>query len=483
DYNNRPWQNYINQIEEVVIGDGILSISEDAFYNMPALSKVTIGKNVKTIGLYAFSYCPEIKTMSIPESVTDIKDCAFKGNCFERFSVDSANPRFFDNEDNLYYYNDEGNVVLMSYASGKTDTEFEIASNVYAINDSAIYGCDSLTTVTIPGSVRYIALYQFEECGNLKAIEVAENNPNYFSVDGVLFEQNSSGTALFKYPEAKTSASYTVQNNVTTIASAAFYYSRNLKSVKMPDSVKYINSYAFENCSNLSSVELGAKVENIEYNAFYHDKALKSVYIPKSIDYIGDYAFGYYWDDEEYTEKKVDGFKVYYAKGTSAASYIETFCDYWGLTKVPVKLSAASVSLKAGGTKTLKANAGTVKSWVSNKKSVATVKNGKVTALKKGTATITAKLYDGSVITSKITVKTSPKLSKSSVTVKKNKTVSVKITGKASGIKNVYTNTKYAKITSAKTATTLKVKGLKKGTTTLKVKVNGVVLKLKVNVK
>ena len=48
---------------------------------------------------------------------------------------------------------------------------------------------------------------------------------------------------------------------------------------------------------------------------------------------------------------------------------------------------------------------------------------------------------------------------------------------------NSYLNTKIAKITSAKTATTLTVKGIKKGITTLKVTVNGVVLKLGVIVK
>jgi hypothetical protein len=59
----------------------------------------------------------------------------------------------------------------------------------------------------------------------------------------------------------------------------------------------------------------------------------------------------------------------------------------------------------------------------------------------------------------------------------------VKITGKASGVKNSYTNTKYAKITSKKTASAIRVRGLKKGSSTLKIKVNGVTLKLKVKVK
>ncbi len=147
------------------------------------------------------------------------------------------------------------------------------------------------------------------------------------------------------------------------------------------------------------------------------------------------------------------------------------------------KLSAKTASLNAGKTITLKVSNGTANTWLSSETSVATVKNGKITALKKGTAMVYALLKDGRYLSCKVSVKTSPKLSKSSVTVNKGKTVKVKITGKASSVKNVYTNTKTAKITSKNTATSLVVKGLKKGSTTLKVKVNGVVLKLKVKVK
>ena len=66
--------------------------------------------------------------------------------------------------------------------------------------------------------------------------------------------------------------------------------------------------------------------------------------------------------------------------------------------------------------------------------------------------------------------------------MKKGKTKSVTITGKASTVNNVYTNTKIAIIISKSSASTIKVKGLKKGSTTLKLRVNGVVLKLKVKV-
>lgn len=146
-------------------------------------------------------------------------------------------------------------------------------------------------------------------------------------------------------------------------------------------------------------------------------------------------------------------------------------------------LSPKKISLKAGKTKTLKVKNGKVKSWKTSKKSIAKVSKGKVIALKKGSATITAVLKNGKKLTCKVKVTTSPKLSKKTITVKLKKTKKIKIIGKAKGYKNKYKNTKVARVASKKTSKTLKIKGLKKGKTTLKITVNGVKLKLKVKVK
>lgn len=133
-------------------------------------------------------------------------------------------------------------------------------------------------------------------------------------------------------------------------------------------------------------------------------------------------------------------------------------------------------------------NAETVTFASANTKVATVDEKGVVTGLKKGTAKITV-TADGVKTTFKIKVTTNPQLTLKgkavkAVQVKKNKTVKLKLTGKVKTIKNVYTNTAKAKITSGKNATVIKVKALKKGTTTLKVKVNGVkTLKLKVKVK
>ncbi len=153
---------------------------------------------------------------------------------------------------------------------------------------------------------------------------------------------------------------------------------------------------------------------------------------------------------------------------------------------VQVTASATTVAynLKAGETVNVNNIREKIAGWSSSNQKIARVdKNGKVTALKKGNATITATLKSGQKLDYNVTVNNNPKLSKKTITIKKGETAKVKIKGKAPEVKNKYKNTKYAKITSKRTENTIKIKGLKKGKTTLKVWVNGKLLKLKVIVK
>ena len=163
---------------------------------------------------------------------------------------------------------------------------------------------------------------------------------------------------------------------------------------------------------------------------------------------------------------------------------------------IPIKpsLNYTSTGLKAGKTVTLKVKGGTVESWKSSKAAVATVDSkGVVTALKKGTATITATLKDGTKLTSKIVVRSNPtikigkKAFKASTTykVKKGKALKVKITGKASSVNNAYSTSKKAVakvITTSKKASTVNIKGFKAGSAKVTIKVNGVAFKIKVKV-
>lgn len=133
------------------------------------------------------------------------------------------------------------------------------------------------------------------------------------------------------------------------------------------------------------------------------------------------------------------------------------------------------LSIKAGKSVTPSMGMDNIKKWTSSNTKIAKVnKKGVVIALQKGKTTITAINKNGFSRSCVLTVTTSPKLSKTNIVVNKGKCANIKILGKAKLINNKYTNSKSAKIISSSKTSNLKVKGIRKGKSTLKIKVNGV---------
>ena len=250
DYNNVYYGYSLNMLT-VKIEAGVTTIGNEAFLNCSSLTSVTIPNSVTTIGLRAFDGCRSLTSVTIPNSVTTIRECAFD-SCYSLTSV-------------------------------------KIGNSVTTIGDCAFRYCNSLTSVTIPNSVTTIGVGAFDGCRSLTSIDVASGNLNYSSKDGVLFDKNKS--TLIQYPIGNKRTEYTIPNSVTTIGSYAFDDCSNLTSVTIPNSVTTIGKYAFSDCSGLTSVTIGNSVTTIGGHAFSGCSGLTSVTIPNSVTTIGEYAF------------------------------------------------------------------------------------------------------------------------------------------------------------------------------------------------
>ena len=78
---------------------------------------------------------------------------------------------------------------------------------------------------------------------------------------------------------------------VTSIGSYAFEDCTSLTSVVIPNSVTSIGGVAFYNCTSLTSVVIPNSVTSIEFSAFNKCRGLTSIEIPNSVTSIGSYAF------------------------------------------------------------------------------------------------------------------------------------------------------------------------------------------------
>jgi len=85
--------------------------------------------------------------------------------------------------------------------------------------------------------------------------------------------------------------SVTIPNSVISIGYRAFYECRNLTSLNIPDSVVNIGEYAFSFCNSLKSITVPKNVIYIEESAFAECASLTSVTIGNSVKSIGDRAF------------------------------------------------------------------------------------------------------------------------------------------------------------------------------------------------
>jgi len=166
-----------------------------------------------------------------------------------------------------------------------------IANSVTAIEEEAFRGT-GLTSIDIPASVKsiYIGFSQdaFSGCADLVSINVAPDNTEYSSEDGVLF--NKDKTALLLYPMGK-KGEYKIPGSVKAIGHRAFDGNLNITSITIPGSVESISTEAFAACDNLISVTIEEGVKSIKYLAFWGCDNLKYVTIPRSVTDISSKAF------------------------------------------------------------------------------------------------------------------------------------------------------------------------------------------------
>jgi len=78
-----PWGTYCQDIQTVIIEDGVTSIGSYTFYNCNSLTSASIPNSVTSIGSYSFSKCTGLTSITIPNSVTSIGEFAFFGCIYE----------------------------------------------------------------------------------------------------------------------------------------------------------------------------------------------------------------------------------------------------------------------------------------------------------------------------------------------------------------------------------------------------------------
>ena len=219
-----------NQTEEVKYIDKWLVDSDNSVTDV-AVKDGTVG-----ISCGAFSYCGQLKNISIPNSVKYVGGKAFY-NCISLTNV------------------------VLPYG-------------ITNIGASTFSGCESLAGVTIPDSVTSIGEQAFLNTALLKNQTTTEKYVGKWVIDWDSDVKN-----------------VTIKNGTVGIADHAFERKTSLESITIPDSVEYIGVYAFLDCWELKQVNMPESMTAIGDCAFYGCDSIDSVIVPKGVTQIGDWVF------------------------------------------------------------------------------------------------------------------------------------------------------------------------------------------------
>ena len=183
----------------------------------------------------------------------------------------------------------DGGIAINKYVGNDTEviipeeveTDERVKFQVVRIHDTAFVYNSKPTSITIPGSITSIGAtitgHAFYGCDNLEEIIVLEDNMNYSSDNGVLFDKSKS--VLNAFPEGKTSSSYIIPDSVKTIRTHAFMRCNKLLSVTIPESVETIEKDVFSECDNLTiHCSSGSYNSNsFPYDSFSNEEIMSAI--------------------------------------------------------------------------------------------------------------------------------------------------------------------------------------------------------------
>lgn len=349
---------YMGSAETVVFpseinGAPVKSLGGDTglFAHPDKVKKVLIPSGVENIS-GEFSGCENLSEIVLPDTLNSISEYVF---C-----------------DTAYYKNDEnwengvlyiGNYLIDGKKQLKTSQKDEYGDFIYTIErrangditvkngtlciaDSAFYECDTVTSVYLPDSVKYIGMSAFSQCFNLNEARLSENleelcfclfedceslnsitlpksitridssafertgiynnEKNWENgalyIDDVLIDVNGDisseytvkdGTRIiagdaFIYSEV---TKITIPDSVKYICDGAFYGCEKLKSVRLPNSLKLLGAGAFQLCTNLTSITIPGNIKTIYENTFYSCRKLSDITIENGVENIYGGAF------------------------------------------------------------------------------------------------------------------------------------------------------------------------------------------------
>lgn len=282
-------------LKSIVIPDSVTNIGGHAFSFCKSLENINIPKDVASIGDWAFDHCTSLKSIVIPDSVTNIGGHAFS---------------FCESLENINI--PKGVASIGGWVFGGWTNAQSICFEVDAASEE--WPSDWLELcraevyfngVKIPPKyiddeqgVEYalgkdMTYYIVESCDDsavnvvvsddFNGIPVKEIGGEAFkgckSLESMVIPESVTSIGHFAFNDCSSLKSIVIPGSVTSIGSAAFAVCVSLKNIDIPEGVKSIGDHAFSTCTSLESIIIPESVTSIDTGVFYKCTSLKEIIV------------------------------------------------------------------------------------------------------------------------------------------------------------------------------------------------------------
>lgn len=255
-------QNDSVTIPATLNGFKVLGIGESAFAGIDTVKTITVSEGITYIKDHAFKDCTLLSEFRNAEGCT-VADNAFEGTSIQTHYDNGIEYKILDDKE----------IVITKYNGSRTIVAIAEAYNgikVTSIADNAFNGCTNVTSVTLPDTITNIGASAFSGCSSLATINIP------YSVTKIGEKAFSGCIALTKVE---------IPGKVITINDETFKGCTSLANVIIAPSVATIGTNAFNNCSSMTSISIPASVKVINAGAFVGTK-ITNVNLPVKINEI-----------------------------------------------------------------------------------------------------------------------------------------------------------------------------------------------------
>ncbi len=283
------------EIEEVEFATNMSTTNPYAFYMASNLKHINLTDYMTTVAYAAFQGCSSVTELIIPDNIKTLENNCFRG---------------------------------LSGLTGK----LEISKNITSIGDYTFMGCSGLSEIVIPEKIERVGESCFQDCTSLEKINISEHlkvlskymlvntklssitipetieeikegallGCNYLTKVIILNKNLIMDRRIFSKDNLLKTAGpigsgceieFAWDVKIPDYAFSCGMYESAIESITLPETIKVIGKYAFEECDLISEIVLPSKLEEIQEGAFSSCSSLTQISVPDTCTKLGYRAF------------------------------------------------------------------------------------------------------------------------------------------------------------------------------------------------